>query len=285
MTRLAVLADIHGNLPALQAVMDDMSAFKPDHVIVAGDIVNWGPFSAAVTEIVTREGWAVMRGNNEFYLLDYNTPRQPPHWKDYTLLPWLYEQLAGRWHNVISAWPDELTLCYPDAPPARVIHGLPGNPWRGLHPLLSDDEIAGHLAPIRESTVIAAHTHLTLERRVGRWHLINPGTVGSPLDGEMSARYMILDGDGDGWRPTFRTVAYDTAPLFAEFERQRFTERFGITAELVVKEFVTGRLWVYPFVLWRRAHAPDQPESRELLTAFMASDIWAYTPPEYHPKL
>jgi predicted phosphodiesterase len=262
-----------------------MAAFKPDHVIVAGDIVNWGPFSAEVTDIVTREGWAVMRGNNEFYLLDYNTPRQPPHWKNYTLLPWLHEQLTGRWHNIISAWPDELTLCYPDAPPVKVIHGLPGNPWRGLHPLLSDDEIAAHLEPIRENTVIAAHTHLTMERRVGRWHLINPGTVGAPLDGEMAARYMIVDGDGDGWRATFRKLAYDTASLFAEFERQRFVERFGITAELVVKEFVTGRLWVYPFILWMRAHAPEQTESRELLAQFLASDVWAYTPPEYRLNL
>jgi predicted phosphodiesterase len=285
MTRLAVLADIHGNLPALRAAMDDMAAFRPDHVIVAGDVVNWGPFSAAVTEIVTREGWAVMRGNNEFYLLDYNTPRQPPHWKDYTLLPWLHEGLAGHWHNTIAAWPDELRLCYPDAPPARVIHGLPGNPWRGLHPLLTDDDTAAHLASLPEETVIAAHTHLAMERRIGRWHLVNPGTVGAPLDGDMSARYLILDGDEAGWRATFRSVPYDTAPLFAEFERQRFVERFGITAGLVVKEFITGRQWVFPFVLWRRAHAPGQPESRELLEQFLADDVWAYTPPEYHVNL
>ena len=51
MTRIAILADIHGNLPALNAVIDDMSGFKVDHVVVAGDSVNWGPFSRAVLEI------------------------------------------------------------------------------------------------------------------------------------------------------------------------------------------------------------------------------------------
>ena len=61
MTRLAVLADLHGNLPALEAVLQDLSQFRVDRVIVAGDVVNWGPFSAQVLERVTREGWAVVR--------------------------------------------------------------------------------------------------------------------------------------------------------------------------------------------------------------------------------
>src|SRR5690606_21224585 len=101
--------------------------FAIDRVIVAGDVVNWGPCSAEVLEIVTREGWAVIRGNNEFYLLNYNTPRQPAHWADYHLLPWLYHQLKGRWHQVIATWPDELSLQFPDAPPVRVVHDAPGD--------------------------------------------------------------------------------------------------------------------------------------------------------------
>jgi predicted phosphodiesterase len=121
MTRLAILADIHGNLPALEAVLQDLSQFKMDHVIVAGDVINWGPFSAQVMERVTREGWAVIRGNNEFYVLDYNTPRAPSEWEEYSLLPWLHGQLNGHWRNVIAAWPD--------APPLRVVHGSPRSPW------------------------------------------------------------------------------------------------------------------------------------------------------------
>jgi predicted phosphodiesterase len=96
MTRLAVLSDIHGNLPALEAVLADMKPFAVDQVVIAGDVVNWGPFSADVMERVTCENWAIIRGNNEFYLLEYNTPRQPEHWQSYTLLPWLYHQLQGR---------------------------------------------------------------------------------------------------------------------------------------------------------------------------------------------
>ncbi len=71
MTRLAILSDIHGNLPALEAVMADMAQFVVDHVIVAGDSINWGPFSREVVETVLLNNWAAVRGNNELYLLDY----------------------------------------------------------------------------------------------------------------------------------------------------------------------------------------------------------------------
>lgn len=282
MTRIAVLSDIHGNLPALQAVCTDMAAFSVDQVVVAGDVINWGPFSAKVLAIVAAARWPVIRGNNEYYLLDYQTPRQPPHWRGYTMLPWLRAQLAGSWQTTIAGWPDELSLRFPDAPPVRVFHGLPGDPWRGLHPLLRDDEIAARLADVDEPTVIGGHTHLPISRQSGRWHILNPGSVGVPLDGQHLASYVILDGDEDGWRPTFRRVAYDTAALHAEFERQRFVEQCGPVASLVVREFATARLWVLPFLAWRQKHADGQPDSPELIAAFLADDVWAYTPPEYH---
>lgn len=282
MTRLAVLADIHGNLPALQAVIVDMQQFAIDHVVVAGDVVNWGPFSAAVMEIVTREGWTVIRGNNEFYLLDYRTPRQPAHWRTYNLLPWLYAQLEGRWHHVIAGWPDEISLRFPDGPPVRVFHGMPGDPWRSLHWRMQDDELCQRLASVEETTVIAAHSHLALDRYAGRWHVLNPGSVGVPLTGAFHASYMLLDADGDGWRATLRQVPFDYTPLYMEYARQHFVEQYGVIAELVIREFRTARLQVHPFNHWWQARCPAEIPSMELLRRFEQDDYWAYVPAEYH---
>jgi predicted phosphodiesterase len=99
MTRLALLADIHGNLPALEAVCADFAAFNVAHVIVAGDVINWGPFSPQVTERVMNAGWGLLRGNNEYYLLDYDTPRAPTEWRDrskWTAAARLARQMTGR---------------------------------------------------------------------------------------------------------------------------------------------------------------------------------------------
>ena len=109
MTRLAVLADIHSNLPALEAVLDDLSHFTVDKIIVAGDVVNWGAFSSQVMERLAALDCAIIRGNNELYLTEWQTPRMPESWKIFTLPPYTIAQLGDRWMNVISAWPASFT--------------------------------------------------------------------------------------------------------------------------------------------------------------------------------
>ncbi len=283
MTRLAALADIHGNLPALQAVIDDMRQFKVDQVVVAGDSVNWGPFSRQVLELVFQRRWALIRGNNAFYALDYNTIRAPDHWASFSLPPILREQLGSDWLKALSCLPDSLSLRFVDAPPLRVFHGLPDNPWQAIFPGTARDEIAGWLRDVREGTVICAHSHIPMERSVDCWQIFNPGSVGVPLDGEFSASYMILDGDTKGWElVAHRRVRFDYDPLYREFERQNFVERGGVTARLVIEEFRSARLQVHPFILWKAKHFADRPDDFELLRAFLElDDISEYMPAAY----
>ncbi len=285
MTTLAILADIHGNLPALEAVLNDLAQFQIDHVIIAGDVVNVGPFSAQVMERVIREGWAVIRGNNEFYLLDYSTSRASAEWNDrsaFPLIPWLQAQLSRHCCNVIAAWPDALSLRFPDAPPVRVVHGSPRSPKESIYSTSEDGEIAAMLAGVEETTLIAGHTHLALDRRVNGWRIMNPGSVGVPLDGVLGASYMLLDGNEEGWRPTFRRVPFDHEPLWREFERLRFVEECGIVGQCLVKEFETARLQWGPFLRWRKACCPLEPLSLELLSRFSQVNIWDWTPLAYH---
>jgi len=283
MTRLAVLADIHGNLPALNAVIDDMAQFEVDHVVVAGDSINVGPFSREVLEVISERNWAIIRGNNAFYATEYKTPRMPAHWSSFTLPPLLLEQLGAEWINVIACLPDTLSLRFPDAAPVRVFHGLPDNPWVSIHPLSAKSEVEHWLEHIAEETVICAHSHIPMERHVDRWHIFNPGSVGIPLDGERSASYMVLDGDHQGWNLiAHRRVSFDHDSIFDAFEKQRFVQRGGVTAMLLAQEFETARMRLWPFLQWKKATFPDQPESVELLDQFMRlDDLRQYMPPEY----
>ena len=159
----------------------------------------------------------------------------------------------------------------------------PGNPWCSLHPLLPEAELKALLADVAETTVVAAHSHLPLDRRAGRWQLINPGTVGVPLDGQPGcARYALLEGSPAGWRVEQQCVTYDLAPLYAEFTHQRFVEEYGVSAQLVVEEFRRARLQLHPFNVWRQDCGLDGPPTAADLARFRAEDIWRYTPPEYH---
>jgi len=288
MTRLAILSDIHGNLPALEAVLQDLTQFRVDHVIVAGDAIDRGPFSVQVLERVTHNGWAVIRGNAEFYLLDYNTPRAPAEWSDPTLFPLhprLHRQLNGRWLTAIAAWPDTLSLRFPDAPPIRVVHGSPRSLRELIYPISTDAEIEAMLAGVEETTVVAGHTHLAIERRVGHWHILNPGTVGIPVDGVMSASYMLLEGNEEGWQPTFRRVPFNREPLLQECMRQGYADECGVIGRLVMQDFETARPRLLTFLCWREICCPDAPLTEELLEEFGKVNLWDYMPLAYHVNL
>ncbi len=283
MTRLAVLADIHGNLPALEAVIDDMAQFNVDHVVLAGDSINWGPFSREVIEIIAARGWKAIRGNNELYVLDYCTERAPAHWSTFTMPPYLHAQLGDRWVNTIATMPDTLQLRFRDAPPLRLFHGIPDDPWTAIYPSDSGARIRRWLDGVAEHTVIAAHSHVAMERHVADWQIFNPGSVGVPLDGEHSASYMILESDQRGWELiAHRRVDFDPARLIDEFERQDFVARCGVTGCLVIEEFRAARLYLAPFIIWKGKHYPEQEDSFALLREFLAlDDIDDYLPAPY----
>ena len=279
--RLAILADVHGNLPALDAVIADLAGRGIEQVVVAGDAINWGPFSAPVVARVREAGWATIRGNHELVLLDYGTPREPREWADRAAFPvphWLGRQLPPDLRLAIALWPDTLVVRPPDAPPLRIVHGSPRDHSEPIYPEIAEAALAPMLAGIAEGTIVAAHTHRPMDRRIGRWHVLNPGSVGMMLDGDDRASYLILEGDAGGWRGELRRVPYDKAPLFAEFARLGFVEECGPIGALVVEEFATARLRIAPFLRWRAAIAPDAPFDAATLARFRAVDPEEYMP-------
>ncbi len=284
MTTLAVISDIHANLPALEVVLADIEAHESDHLIVAGDVINWGPFGREVMEGLMPLAPAVIRGNNEYYLLDYNTPRAPAAWADqrqWQLLSWLARTMRGRWHNLIATWPDTISLQFPDAPPVRIVHGSPRSNSEAIYPLASEELIEAMFADVKERTIIAGHTHIAMDRRIGDRHLLNPGSVGCPLQGKPEASYMILRGNVAGWSADIRTVPFDLERVLHAFRAQGFIEECGAIGELVVDEFRTSKLQVVPFLVWRQATCPHADFDHNLVERFRSIDARAYTPEPY----
>jgi predicted phosphodiesterase len=277
MTRLAVLADIHGNLTALNAVIADLSNHPPiDHGVAAGDNINVGPESLGVMQRLVELGWALIRGNHEFYYLDYGTQREPSAHKDFTLPRWLHQTLPRAWFNRIAALPDTLTLYYPDAPPLRVCHGIPGSHWQGIYayPEITPDEDAAKLLEgATEDYVILGHTHQTMNRRIQGaercWQVFNPGSAGLPLHGKPGyAHYMILEGSPEGWIAEQHQVPYDMTPLWEAFERAEYLAHTGVVGQLLMDEFRTAQTRVVPFKRWAEETYGDSSFSQERLEVF-----------------
>ena len=284
MTRLAVLADIHGNLPALEAVIADMQGEDVDQVVVAGDLINGGPFSRQVLERVFDLGWVAIRGNHEHYLLEHasrvngaGTGR-----KQLCCTTLLQEQLGQAWIDRIAVMPDELGLRFADAPPLRVVHGAPGDPFRSVTRLSDDEEARATLDGVREGCVVSGHCHIPFLRRLADWTIINPGPVGTPMDGIPDACYALLEGNEAGWQVEHRRVPVDLAPLYAEFERQGFVERCGVEGYLIIEQFRQARTLFSPFRRWMQARHPGEPETMARAREFLASgQLWHFISPPY----
>jgi predicted phosphodiesterase len=275
LTRLAVLSDVHGNLPALEAVAAELAEASPDAVVVAGDFLTWGPFARETLDFALARGWSAIRGNSELYLVDWETPRADPAWRDpvwYATLHQLIAELAD-WRPRLATWPDQLCLRFPDGPPIRVVHGSPRSHWEGMTPITPEERMAERLAGVDEPVVICGHTHLATDRQVGPWRVLNPGSLGVPLDGDRRAGYMLLDAVDGGWRPTWRRVEYDMAPLL---ERMRREER-DVVGALVRREFETARTQLVPFRRWLTARDPQASPTFDRLPEFERASLWELT--------
>ena len=256
--RIAILADIHSNLPALEAVQADLHMMGAEQVFLAGDQINRCPWPNEVMALINDEGWPAIYGNHELIVSVLGTPQQPAVYdaRDrFADLWWTQAHLAAEYLAQIRELPSEREIVIGDAPHILLLHGLPGDPFEGFYPSLTDEQIAARLAGIEQPVVVSAHTHLPLARHVNGWRVFNPGSVGMPYNGDTRAQYLLLDFDGRRWQPTFRQVDYDRGLVHEAFDRLKLFEAYGPMGPLYWQTVVTGDPWVSDFHVWMR----DQP--------------------------
>jgi len=282
MTRLALIADIHGNLPALHAIIDDMQQFAPDHVIVAGDLVNGAPFSCEVLEEVYQRRWSMIRGNHELYALHHQTEYALPHMRTSMTINWLHEQL-GDWLPFIASMPDTLQLQFPDASRVRVVHGVPDDPFNAVTPFTAGDRIYDWYENVSENTVLFGHYHIGFRRQVGRWHFINPGPAVGGFDGDPRAHYAILDSHSAGWYVTFRRVEYDMRPIWQVFHDDNLFDEIGVVGYLMLERLRIARPVLSAYLHYCRSFNIEIEQPLPVVQRIIDDvNIWQYLPNSYY---
>jgi predicted phosphodiesterase len=283
--RLAFLADIHSNLPALEAVVTDLRQMAPDQVFLAGDQINRCPWPNEVMALINDEGWPVIYGNHELVILELGSAQRAPALEDrkrFADLWWTREHLAPKYFDQLEEMPGERRIVVDDAPPILLMHGLAGNPFEGFSPQWSDSQIGAKLQGIDEPVVVSAHTHWPLDRTVRGQRVINPGSVGMPYNGDPRAQYALLDTDGHGWQPSFRQVAYDHEVVREAFERLGLFHEYGPLGPLFWQTIETGDPWVSDFLVWLRGQeAMMRADLDSAVTQYLAihgPGKWAFDP-------
>ena len=258
--RLAFVADIHGNLPALEAVLADLQQQRPDAVYLVGDQVNRCPWNNEVIALVTDLGWPAVAGNHDLIIGMINTPQNRPPFTNRVRFPtlwWTQAQLTEAHLTTLRQWPEELTVTFDGLPAIRVVHGVPGNAYVGILPEDSDEKIRHFLTGMAEPILVCGHIHRPLERTVDQWQVFNGGSVGIPYNGDPRAQYLLLDAVGQQWVPTFRRLAYDHSPIPQAFITSGMQAAVGAMAELHLRTVMSGEPWTSDFGHWLKFQSPE----------------------------
>lgn len=242
--RTALIADIHGNSPALRTVLDDIRSQGCSQLFVLGDIINGLDPGGCVELLRSWPAITGIKGNAEYYLLtpdleDFPLRTQALYSEVIGLIHWWRSQL----HDSQLAWLAQLsdliiwenTCLVHDAPLDRLLpeqHYQQGIDQkyqelcyhaRGLRADMEEEELQPILAWMEVeqiSDVFSGHTHVPFQRMFGTRRICNIGSVGLPLDGDSRATWALVEDLPEGKRTvTLRRIEYPIDETLAIVER------------------------------------------------------------------
>ena len=239
--KIAVLADIHANYPALLEVAEHLQGWEPDLVFVAGDTVNRGPRPMEclrfVQEKKRQEGWFVIRGNHEDYVIVHSqpdAPREGPLFELFRYSHWTYEQLESD-TSALEAMPKEFSREVSEYGEFRGVHASMRSNRHGIYPEMAEQTLKKLITP-PPAVLAVGHTHRPLIRQVDETLVVNAGSVGLPFDGNPHAAYAQISWSNGSWRAEIIRLPYDIEKTKRDFDDTGFVENAGPLAKLIQLE-------------------------------------------------
>jgi predicted phosphodiesterase len=237
--RVAALYDIHGNLPALEAVVKEIREARVDRVVVGGDVIP-GPMPRETLDCIVGLGVPVdfILGNGELAVLAQMAATDDPttvtYWGTRTggpppepvvaALRWTALQLSAELEQLLSSWPKTFRLSINGLGQVLFCHGTPRSEVECFTRLTPEDQLLPIFEGLDTQMVICGHTHMQFDRMVGKVRVVNAGSVGMPFQQPTGAYWLLLGPDVQlrctaydlaGAAERVRTTAYPQAEAFA----------------------------------------------------------------------
>lgn len=231
--RILVLSDVHGNLPAIEAVLEGE---RFDEIVVPGDLVDYGPFPGEVIDVLRSIGARTVRGNHD-HAVGYGVDcmcGEATHW----LSVWFRENITNR----LLSDNDKKYLAglpmYLERDDTIFVHGSPYNPlYDYLYPWLGHEALLERTARpaawskfvLREARgkqgykrVYVGHTHIQFMVTLDSTRIVNPGSAGQPRDGDPRAGYAVVEDD----TVLFRRVEYPVMKVVRRYEELKMPDPY-----------------------------------------------------------
>lgn len=200
--RVAALSDIHGNLPALEAVLVEVSREAPDLIVICGDVAS-GPLPVETLNLLmSLPNARFLRGNADRSLVAVYDSSPKPRLAG-PAADWCAAQLSKEHRNFLASFPADVRLDMEGLGRVLFCHGSP----RGDEEMMTSATPEGRLREITAGSdadvIVCGHTHIQFDRMVDGLRIVNPGSVGMPY-GEPGAYWASFGPDID-----FRCTDYD----------------------------------------------------------------------------
>ncbi len=239
--RIAVIADMHGNCVAFDAVLADLEAHPVDRVVCLGDTIQGGPQPADVVARLRELGCPVVLGNADAFLLTGNDGNDAVSAQQRAVRDWSLAQLSEADRAFIAAFQPTVEILLPGNRRLLCFHGSPASFHDIIFPETPEEEVRGYLDAYRPAILTGGHTHLQQLRRLDDSLFFNPGSVGfvyntrapgGGLHADPWAEYAILSADERRFSIEFCRVPFDVS------EWKRITLASGIPdAETMVTRY------------------------------------------------
>ena len=201
--QVAALYDVHGNLPALEAVLAEV----PDAaaIVVGGDVAA-GPFPSETLERLRGLGGCVrwIRGNADRELTPGEAGYAPPH-----LMDWIRERMTKEQIAFLHGLPPTLTLDVDHLGRVLFCHAVPGNDMDIFTEATPEERVAPSFAGVDADVVVVGHTHMQFDRTVAGVRVVNAGSVGMAYEDEPGAYWTLLGPDVEHRRTAFAPAPSD----------------------------------------------------------------------------
>ena len=202
---VAALYDIHANLPALEAVLDDVAAAEVDLIVCGGDVA-WGSMPRSTVRRLMKlpsETLFVM-GNADREVASRADERDGLDPETARLNTWCTDQLGDEELGFIRGFSPKISIEIEGLGPTLFCHGTPRSDEEIVTTLTGDDVMTAIIEGVTESVIVSGHTHTQFDRAVGDRRWVNAGSIGIPYESEPGAYWGLLGPD-----VSLRRTSYD----------------------------------------------------------------------------
>lgn len=263
--KVALVGDVHANLPALEAVLDHARQQEVDALWNVGDFVGYGAFPNQVVKRLRAEDAVSIVGNYDLKVLKIKRKKKRKKWRrkkrleKFFAFQWTYHNLSKKSRRYLRSLPLERKL-HLEGHSILLTHGSPVSNAEHLEPDTPEERLRELAGLVDVDLILCGHSHQAFARRVDGVYFINSGSVGRPDDGDPRACYAILQVEPGLVQVQHYRLAYDVERAVSAIREQGLPEAF---AQMMIQGYPLDEVMEAPETWNTPAQDSDDMEGKE----------------------